>query len=481
MKYKHVMSELKGLLPMLLRIAAIILLSVLMVWAADSLEKSRALRVDLSFNNATTQSALTDRVLEGLQSPVHVYAVFSPRQEDWTLVGLLERYAAKSAQFTFSVESLARNPTLAHSISSSLDDSAVSSDCLIIHNKQTGRTRVLDAEDYIRQSYDIERGVFYISGLNYEKSLTEAIVYVSMDRVPTIQYLTGFGEVSGDTLASMRNLLFNYNYAMQPVDLMRGDQLDATQPLMILSPQKDIGEAALKQVDAYIRAGGALFITDDFGTSSDLANFKALYRGYGFVRKPGLVVANAQNTADYYGSPAMLMPYMQVSEITAALMAANQTTLILTGSVAFEPPAKGDSRLISQVVLESGPAYLRNTDDGSDSIEWQAGDERGTFPLALISDRAFEDGTHSKAFIIGNSSVFTDTWLHQNTYSSELLLSVIQYLDPGEPIQLAISPKDVIRPSLQSFNPAIIAAVLLLIPLSIVAAALLVLLPRRKL
>ncbi len=481
MKRRNMLSRIKGILPVALRIGAIIVASVLLVWGADSLEKSRALRVDLSFNNATTQGALTDRVLEGLQSPVHVYAVFSPGQEDWTLVGLLERYAAKSALFTFSVESLARNPALASTISSSLEDGSVSSDCLIIHNKQTDRTRVLDAEDYVSQSYDSESGTFYISGLSYEKSLTEAIVYVSMDRVPTIQYLTGYAELSGDGLSSIEALLSDYNYALKPVDLMRGDQLDATQPLMILSPQKDISEAALAQVDAYIRAGGALFITDDFGVPSDLANFQALYRGYGFVRKPGLVVADAQDSASYYGSPAMLMPYMQVSEVTAALMAANQTTIILAGSSAFEAPKQGDNRLISQVVLQSGQAYLRNTDDGSDSIDWQEGDERGSFPLALISDRAFEDGTHSKAFIIGNSSVFTDQWLQQNTYSSELLLSVIQYLDPGEPIQLAISPKDVVRPSLQSFNPAMIAAALLLLPVGILAAALLVLLPRRKL
>ena len=156
-------------------------LGLMIILGADVLERTRALRVDYSFNGITTQSAATNRVLEGLTKSVHAYALSSPGQEDKALLGLLARYAARTDKFTFSEENLAHNPLLVTSISSSLSDSEVTSDSLIIHCKETGRSRVLNGNQYIRQGYDAASESVYIAGLQYEKSITEAILHVSAD------------------------------------------------------------------------------------------------------------------------------------------------------------------------------------------------------------------------------------------------------------------------------------------------------------
>lgn len=67
---------------------------------------------------------------------------------------------AALASFTFSVENLLQNPALIHNISSSLDDSTVTNDCLIIHGRQKDRTRILNMTDYITQAYDAQSGMF---------------------------------------------------------------------------------------------------------------------------------------------------------------------------------------------------------------------------------------------------------------------------------------------------------------------------------
>ena len=60
----------------------------LLVLAIDSLESRYALRIDNSFNDITTKSAQTDQVLNELESDVHVYAFFTPGEEDQALTAI---------------------------------------------------------------------------------------------------------------------------------------------------------------------------------------------------------------------------------------------------------------------------------------------------------------------------------------------------------------------------------------------------------
>lgn len=458
---------------------AVLLLAGLLVTAADALEQRFALRHDFSFNGITTQSKETDQVLSNLSKPVHAYALFSPGKEDRALIGLLERYAARSPHFTFSVENLALNPTLVTTLSSSLKDNEVTSDSLVLRCEATNRTRILDGSSYLSQGYDTATDSIYIAGINYERSLTEALIYVSADRLPQLQLLVGHGELTRADTQAMEALLQRYSYELREVNLHQGDALDVRQPLMILSPKKDLPKDQLEKLDAFARAGGAFFITEDFSSAEAMPNFAALYRGYGFEKRQGLVVAQRSAQGSYYESPAVLVPDMESTEVSAALVAANQSSLLMAGAGAFDEPFSSD-RLEIDVVLRSGNAYLKEVSSAFQGIEQEEGDVTGRFPLALLANRAFEDGTRSKAFIISNSSMFTDVWMQQNTYSSELLLNVIGHLDPGDAIQLAIRPKDAIRPPYQPGSIVLTNLLLVLMPASVAAAGVIVLLRRRR-
>lgn len=459
----------------------VIALSLLLMLGAQLLEDRYALKQDYSFNGATTQGSVSGRVLDQLPRDVHVYAVFTPGQEDRVLIGLLERFRARSPRFSFSLENLALNPKLASSISSSLSDGQVTNDCLIVHCKETDRTRILSGADYVSQGYDPESGGYFISGINYEKSLAEALVFVTAQQLPQLQVLSGHGELSEGETASMDSLLQRYNYELRRVDLRRGDALDPAFPLLILSPRKDLDLRELGQLQGFTMAGGPLLITRDYGSGEDLPNFDALCKEYGFEARSGMVIANKEAVGSYFESPAVLMPYMERSEITVGMMEAGQSTLILAGAAAFKEPEEAGTGQYATVVLRSGDAYLRQITEEDSGIEQQPGDPEGSFPLALLADAPTQEGTRRRAFIIGNSSVFTDSWLQGNTYSAEFLLNVVNFLSPADPIQLAISPKDALRPPLRISAPWLVSASLVMLPVMIAAAALVVLLPRRRL
>lgn len=461
-------------------IVIVLVLAMILVVTLERIEQKYALKADLSFNRITTYGAITGEVLSNLSCPVHVYALFTPGQEDHNLISLLERYQAGSSLFTFSIENIAENPMLIHSISDSIQDNAVSPDSLIVHCKEKGRTRVLDASNYISSTYDSETGTFVATGAKYESSLTEAIAYVTSDVLPRIQMLSGHHELGEEEAASLIQLLTNKNYEVTHVNLLK-DSLSTDGLLMILSPRKDLTVGELNIIMDYVAKGGSLFITSDYSDPTNLTNFNSLLRYYGVSILPGLIVAKEEEKGSYYESPLYLMPYMQDSEITTPLIASNQDRLMLAGVRAFQIPSNEQADLQVTSLLKSGKAYLRAFNEKNTVLAQQEGDPEGIFDLAVFSDRADIHGTHSRAFVIGNSSIFTDEWLYQNTYSTEFLMQIIQTIYSQHPVEMAIQPKVAFRPSMGFGSMAVPTTIIVALPLLVLVAALLVLIPRKKL
>ena len=456
---------------------------VLTVVAADYLESKYDWQLDYSFNNITTQGEATENLLDSLTRDVRMYAVFSDGSEDSQLIALLNRYQARTPHITWSQENLTRNPLLLQLASSYGDDSAVNSDCLIIRCEETGRTRVLTAEDYIERTYDAEQGLYTITGWQYEKSISEAILYVTADSLPRMQLLSGHGELDEASTTVMEDYLTSANYDLSRVNLLTDGAPDPEAPLMILSPTKDLSETELQMLTDYVQAGGDLFITVSYTDPDELPNFYALYRLYGFEPIPGLVLEDEARTDAYYESIPNLIPTMLTTDATGTLVAAGYDTLILAGARALETPTQQDSALSVYVALESTEgAYIRTLGAGSTvSIERQADDRTGPFALALCASRVFDGGQSSRAFIIGNDSMFLDNWMYAYTYSGELLLQVSQYLQGKPPVDLDILSRPAVRQQLNVSNAAAPVVLLTLLPMLVAVLAVAVLLPRRHL
>ena len=421
--------------------------------------------------------------LDSLTRDVRMYAVFSDGSEDSQLIALLNRYQARTPHITWSQENLTRNPLLLQLASSYGDDSAVNSDCLIIRCEETGRTRVLTAEDYIERTYDAEQGLYTITGWKYEKSISEAILYVTADSLPRMQLLSGHGELDEASTTVMEDYLTSANYDLSRVNLLTDGAPDPDAPLMILSPTKDLSETELQMLTDYVQAGGDLFITVSYTDPDELPNFYALYRLYGFEPIPGLVLEDEARTDAYYESIPNLIPTMLTTDATGTLVAAGYDTLILAGARALETPTQQDSALSVYVALESTEgAYIRTLGAGSTvSIERQADDRTGPFALALCASRVFDGGQNSRAFMIGNDSMFLDNWMYAYTYSGELLLQVSQYLQGKPPVDLDILSRPAVRQQLNVSNAAAPVVLLTLLPMLVAVLAVAVLLPRRHL
>jgi len=462
--------------------AAAVVLVLLLSVLADSLEKRYALQADLSFNSLTTQGEVTDAVLSQLDKDVRIYALAPASGGDENLFSLLDRYAAKSPHVTWSEESILRTPALATAFSDSAGNRQVTEECLIVHCGETGRTRILNEDDYYTYSYNTETGAFDEAGYTYEKSLTEAVLYVSQDTLPGIQMLTGHGEVTKEDAAVLEETLVSANYLIRQVNLSRGDQLDAASPLMILSPRLDFSDAELKALAEFAAQGGDFFIVSRYADPLTLENYNALLRSYGISCYPGLVIAKESATDSYYaGSPVYLMPFMQDTEMTRPLLEAGRDIVLLGGARALQQTSPLPENVTLRPVLLTGDAFIRNYADGVSLSEQQETDEEGVFALALWADRIEDSGKVSHAFVIGNLSLFTDEWVAANTDASAFLLQAVRTLQGETPVNLDILPKNALREGLTLKSLTVPVIVIALLPLLLLLAAVMVLRPRKNL
>jgi len=461
--------------------ACLVLLVALAAALCDGLENRFALQADFSFNGATSQGEITRSAIAQLEKDVRIYAVVPEVGGDENLLSLLNRYDASSNHVTVTQESLMKNPVLKTHFTDAAGTNQVTDDCLIINCPETGLSRVLSQMDFSYRSFNMETGFFDETMLSYEKAITEAILYVTQESVPTVQILSGHREKSSEETDVLEETLTESNYKVTRVNLAAGDRLNPADPLMILSPQYDLTEEELDQLMDYARAGGDFFFVSEYTAPLDLSNFNALLRAYGVELLPGLAVAKEEDVNSYYADyPVILMPYMQDTDVTHNLVTENETILLISEARAFRVQEPQPDGVMAYPLLMTGDAYLRTVVDGDDTVEQQPGDAEGQFAVSVWSDKMFEDGTVSHLFTLGDCNVFMDYWMQMNTSSTPFLLQIIHSLQEREPVSLDILPKPAQRESLTlgDITPAVIVIVML--PLLVLLGALLVLVPRKN-
>ncbi len=450
----------------------------------SALEKKNGWRMDFSFNGITTQSETTLEILDQLPYPVHIYALFPRGQEDGPLMELLDRYAAASPLVTWEQTDITLNPGLLTRFQSETSEMQVSNDSLIVFCEDTGRWKVLSPGDFVSLSLDYESGSFTSAGYTYESRITSAINHVTRPVIPRIQVLQGHNELNEDELSVFTELMEANNFEVNFFSF--ADQNAALEPddmLAILSPLRDITDGEMEKITAFAQQGGSFLFTCDYTDPIDqMPNYQSLLRSYGFLPKDGLVIASPEEAGTYYSDMRIaLIPTMLSTDVTYDLVAAGVDTLLLVGSRGFEIPQQNDRNLDVSTVLNSGyKAYLRSLDGDMTTLDQQDEDELGPFSLGMQARRVTTDGYISRAFVLGCSTLLTDSQVHAMTDSQEFILRVAEFLLDTDPVDLGIMAKAALRPQLSVESVSLGSLLLVALPMAVLAAAFLVLWPRRN-
>ena len=462
----------------------VIVVAVLLTALVQSAEDAYGLRRDLSFNHYATTGKETEAAMARLQNDVELYLLYQNGEENSQLMQVLDRYGVLSDHIAVLPTDINRNPGILTRFSSD-PESPLEADTVVVNCPATGRFRVLNYGDFYTQGYDIELGDFVLEGINYEKQLTEAILYTANDSVPMVGFLQGHGEYTLEDFAVMVDFLKSYQYDACEVNLLAGDTLEDVNVLLLACPVNDLDDTEIEQIKAFAQNGGNLFVIRDYTDPvENMPNYLTLLRSYGVVPLKGVAVAGAQDSGSYYGETLYLLPYMAEIDLTLPLIASGMDVLMMPAACAFElppEPGTGDLTLSVGTVLKTGPnAYLRDTTDGLNTIEQQPGDRTGELPLALYAHRMHANGNVSRMFAIGNSAMWMDSYIYQRTFGEQFLMAVMNELMPENTISLDIVASAAFRPGLTAGSQGLGIGLIIAMPLLCLVAALAVLLPRRN-
>lgn len=447
------------------------------------LEKRYGWRVDYSFNSVTSHSQTTEAVLDALDTPVHIYALYEKGNEDLQLFELLNRYASASSFVTWEQTPLSLHPSLLTRFAGATSENTVTADSLVVYCEKTDRFRVLDASDFLSLSIDYDAGTYSYDRLTYESSITAAITYVTQETIPVVYMVQGHDELDANTAAVLEDFLLGNHYDVRYAAL--GDMPLAPEDLLVfLAPVRDLTDSELRIVTDFAAQGGSLLFACDYSDPiASMPNYQALLRSYGFILKEGVVVAAKDDKSAYFeGNRTVLLPEMQPTEITLDLMLNGTSTLILSTARAFETPDATDAALSVSVMLQSGEgSYLHGLSSTSTSLSKLEGDEEGPFALALEAYRFSDTGDVSRAVIIGSTATLTNEYYYSMTHAQEFIIRVMEYLVDSAASNLDIMSRAAIRPALSAEALTAGSLLLTLLPLGVVAAAFLILYPRRRL
>jgi len=463
---------------MILLAASLIALNI----AADSLEKKYGWRMDFSFNSISTHSAVTKDTLEKLKTPVHIYALFRKGDEDAPLLELLDRYAAESGMVTWERKDPSLEPALIARYST--DRETPGENSLIVTCAETGRWRILGPGDYVSLGMDPETGEYTYSGWTYERSITNAISYVSRESVPRIVIVQGHGEMDGETLQHFDGLLTANRFEVTYCDLTDPDYTpDPGDVLAFFSPQRDLNQEEMEKVTAFAGQGGSFLFTCDYADPiGKMPGYAALLRSYGFIPQEGIVLADRADSGTYYnGNRIYLIPEMCSTDITMDLIGSGADSLLMPGARSFEETEETDRNLTAATVLRSGEtAYRKTLTAEATNMEKEETDPEGAFALALEARRITTEGYVSRAFIIGCGATMTDEQIYAMTDSQQMVIRVAEFLLDTEASDLDILARQAVRTTLGigSIGPG--AVLVAALPAGVVLAALLVLIRRRN-
>ncbi|MBQ2954113.1 MAG: Gldg family protein [Clostridia bacterium] len=467
-----------------LALAALVALNALFT----TLENRNSWRVDCSFNSLTTYSDQTAEVLAQVSQPVVIYALFEHGQEDLQLFALLDRYCAASDHITWEQTPLSLNPSMATRFAGGSSGGEVSTDCIVVYCPGTDRFRVLTPVSFIGLSVDALTGQYEISSITYEKELTAAISYVTQEKIPVVWMVQGHGEVNADAAASLTELLMDNHYDVRFATLANMT-LNPGDLVVFLAPQSDLTATEQEKLMAFAEAGGSLLFAmtpyDPLNGSTTLPGgmprYREVMRLYGVIPLDGMVWASSGSSGAYDGKYRYnLIATLEASDVTFSQMLGGLLQLPMSQARALQDPDDSlTSPILTRMLSSATATYLLPVN--ATSIAQPADAQTGPFLLGLQSVRITATGEASRAVALGATSILTSEEAHSNADNREFIVRIVDYLVDNESEDLSIAPKVAFRPMLSADALSLGSIMLVGLPLVVLAAALIILVPRRYL
>ena len=412
---------------------------------------------------------------------------------------VMNRFMENNPRFSVKYYNLNANPDVFAKYGT-----AVSDGCIIVESAESGRYKVISANDYLDPTYSLngqeisEDEAYYYSYMGYgsyitternaaaELCLLSATMIVTDTNPTTVAFTTGFGESYSTVLA---DLLETNVYSVEQLDMSMGAEIsEQIDMLFIYSPRYDYTNEALDIIDRWLDNGGKYGRTLIFVPSTlnfETPNLDAFLADWGLEVGKGFICQTDANYAYQAGSQYQFLQLEQTGYETGIDVTAKNTLgdQLRPVNLLFDEK----SNYTTQSILKTYDGAVIKPYNAGDA--WQTSDakEVSAYTVLAESNKVVYDGiepTYSRVFALGGPVLVNDTFLQaEQVNNAEILMNLFNTASGKEETEITITSKSF---SLSTFEitgaqaNTIAVIFCIAVPVLVIAAGVVVVIRRKR-
>lgn len=362
----------------------------------------------LTANQLYSLSSQSKVLLGTVEEDITIYWVVTSGNEDEYVEKLLHNYEDYCDRIT--VEK--KDPDLNPDFTNAYTDETIYNNSIIVECGD--KYRYISYEDiYETSGYSYYSSYTSDSKFAGESLITSAISYCITEELPVIHVLEGHGET--EFSESFESALERDNLETEKLSLLECEEVpEEVQCIMINAPSSDLSETERDMLITYLDNGGRLLILSGTTEEDELPNLNAVIEHYGITVQEGVAVE--ESTEHYvFGSPVLLMPEMNSSDITDPLISDNYN-VILPVAKALDTSSANEDVTVTSLLESSEESFLKTEGYGITTYEKEDGDIDGPLTLAALVTKDLDDEKQMQLVWIASSEILTDEY---NSLSSD--------------------------------------------------------------
>lgn len=353
-------------------------------------------------------------MLQKLDADIHIYVMQAENQSDTNINKTLERYQTASKHIKIEYKDTTRYPNFY----SKYADTAPTANSLIVENKKTGKSKVIDYNEiYVTDQYS-----YYYTGqqpeteYDCEGQLDSAIAYVQKENTGKVYQVEGHDEAVLDsqnfgTSDKLKEIIDKNNCEIESVNLLSKKEItpQECELLLLLGPEKDYTKEEAQVVINYLNKGGSAIIglEGPMSDSVDKPNFYSVLEAFHVKVTTGLVAEKKESLyISTYG------PYF-------ALAKGEEGYASDLSNYVFSPFSLGlniidkNSEDVSYTALASTSkdSFIKKKYENSQNLyEKEKGDEDGPFDTVVSVSKTLDDEKTANLLIFGSVYSLSDSY-----------------------------------------------------------------------
>lgn len=378
-------------------------------------------QLDLTSNKQYTLSDQSLTAIKNIKDDVNILVLTVENANNTVLnrevSDMVQEYTKRSSKLKMKQYNLTQEPALASKY-------GITGSSIVL--EQGDRHKVIDTASLFTANGDGNDGSYQFTG---EEKLTQALMNLSSTETKKMVFLTGHEELSLSQMGMLRSSLEQNNISTEELQLNQAGKVpEDADVLAIIGPQRDLSDAELKAVRAYMSSGGKLLISLGFAENmkSSWKNIDALIADYGVVDEHAVMVDNKQ--ASTMG-PLWVVPEYGSHAITDKL-AQSKLYPMLSLSIALTSKEQ-DKYKLSPLMHSSNDSYGETDINGllqNETNNDKDADIQGPVDLGYAADT--KDG-QPKAVILGSSIFMQDSEIASGG-NRDFILNTVNYLSEKE-------------------------------------------------